>query len=153
MGRREMRDRDMDQELRFHLDMLAKQLVESGFSDAEAMREARRRFGGVQQIKERGRDVTSGGWLLLGALWQDVRHAIRVLAHNPGFSLTVIVSIAIGVGANAAMFSVADTLVLRPLTVPHAGDIVEVDARRITRGLSKPDLLHAVISGLCGRPR
>ena len=68
-------------------------------------------------------------------MWQDLKHGARMLAKNPGFTFVAIVSIAIGVGANAAMFSVADTLVLRPLTVPRAGEIVTVTARRSAHGL------------------
>jgi ABC-type antimicrobial peptide transport system permease subunit len=61
-------------------------------------------------------------------MWQDLKHGARMLAKNPGFTLVAIASIAIGVGANAAMFSMADTLVLRPLAVPRSGDIVTVTA-------------------------
>jgi predicted permease len=135
---RDARDRGMDQELQFHLEMLTQQYIQSGMSQAEARREARRRFGGVPQIKERGHEVRGRGMVLLETIWQDARHAVRVLAHNPGFSLMVIVSIAIGVGANAAMFSAADTLVLRPLTVPRPGDIVELDTLVSRTGFQSP---------------
>jgi putative ABC transport system permease protein len=64
--------------------------------------------------------------MMLETIWQDVRHGARILAKNPGFSLSAILSIAIGVGANAAMFSVADGLIFRPLPVPDAGGLVTV---------------------------
>src|SRR6185369_16668034 len=67
--------------------------------------------------------LSTGGPVILGT-WQDLRHGARMLAKNPGFSLIAILSIAIGVGANAAMFSVADGLVLRPLPVPDANALV-----------------------------
>ena len=62
--------------------------------------------------------------MMLGTLWQDLTHGARMLRKNPGFAFVAMASIAIGVGANAAMFSLADTLVLRPLTVPRASEIV-----------------------------
>jgi predicted permease len=65
---------------------------------------------------------------MLDTIWQDVRHGIRMLAKNPGFSLVAILSIAIGVGANTAMFSVADGLILRPLQLPDAGGLVTISA-------------------------
>ena len=61
-------------------------------------------------------------------VWQDLRHGARMLAKNPGFSLIAIMSIAIGVGANAAMFSIADGLILRPLAVPAASELITVSA-------------------------
>jgi len=61
-------------------------------------------------------------------IWQDLRHGTRMLAKNPGFSLVAILSIAIGVGANAAMFSIADGLMLRPLPIPDANGLMTVSA-------------------------
>src|SRR5262245_49604712 len=81
---------------------------------------------------------------MLGTIWQDVRHGARMLAKNPGFSLVAIMSIAIGVGANAAMFSIADGLILRPLAVPAPGELITVSATTPTgevrsSGISYPD--------------
>jgi len=75
---------------------------------------------------------------MLGSVLQDLKHGARMLTKNPGFAFVAIVSIAIGVGANAAMFSVADTLVLRPLTVPRANDIVTVAAVVPRAGFAPP---------------
>ena len=66
---------------------------------------------------------------MIESIWQDLKHGVRMLVKNPGFTLIAVASIAIGVGANAAMFSLADGLVLRPLQVPRAGEIVAVSAR------------------------
>src|SRR5688572_6322689 len=81
---------------------------------------------------------------MIEALTQDLRHGARILRKNPGFSLIAIVSIAIGVGANAAMFSIADGLILRPLEVPRANEVVAVAATTPTgeidsEGISYPD--------------
>src|SRR5262245_59917475 len=81
---------------------------------------------------------------MLGTIWQDLRHGVRMLAKNPGSSLVAIMSIAIGVGANAAMFSVADGLILRPLPVPAAGELIAMRATTPagegrTTGISYPD--------------
>ena len=76
--------------------------------------------------------------MMLGTLWQDLKHGARMLRKNPGFSLVAMLSIAIGVGANAAMFSLADTLVLRPLTVPRASEFVTVTAVVPKSGFASP---------------
>jgi hypothetical protein len=81
---------------------------------------------------------------MLATIWQDLRHGVRMLAKNPGFSLIAIMSIALGVGANAAMFSVADGLILRPLPVPAANELIWVRATTPagegrTTGVSYPD--------------
>ena len=94
---------------------------------ADARNAALRAFGGVELRKEMCRDAR-GPWasIWLERLWQDVRHGARMLIRNPGFTLLAVLSIAIGVGANAAMFSVADGLILRPLSVPDPGGLVVV---------------------------
>ena len=81
---------------------------------------------------------------MLETVWQDLRHGVRMLTKNPGFSLVAVLSIAIGVGANAAMFSVADGLILRPLPVPAASELMTVSATTPTgevrnSGISYPD--------------
>ena len=83
---------------------------------------------------------------MLGTFWQDLKHGARMLRKNPGFSFVAMASIAIGVGANAAMFSLADTLVLRPLTVPRANEIVTVAAVVPKSGFSS--LLIEVVGGM-----
>ena len=82
--------------------------------------------------------------LMFETAWQDVRHGARMLAKNPGFSFIAVLSIAIGVGANAAMFSVADGLILRPPPVPDPGGLVTISATTPAgaidnRGISSPD--------------
>ena len=75
---------------------------------------------------------------MIAGFFQDLRHSVRILAKNPGFACVAILSIAIGVGANAAMFSMADGLLLRPLSVPRAGDVMTVAAVPAVQGLRNP---------------
>jgi putative ABC transport system permease protein len=79
---------------------------------------------------------------MLDSLWQDIRHGVRMLAKSPGFTTVAVVSVALGVGANAAMFSVADGLVLRPLPVPRASDVVTVQAVSPGIGFRSPNLSY-----------
>ncbi|HKH74599.1 MAG TPA: ABC transporter permease, partial [Vicinamibacterales bacterium] len=74
-----------------------------------------------------------------GTLWQDLKHGVRMLRKNPGFSFIAMTSIALGVGANAAMFSLADTLVLRPLSAPHPAEIVNVTSVAPRSGFTTPN--------------
>ena len=113
------RDRDMDDEMRFHLESLVEEHQRGGISRPDAERAARRRFGDVRRLKERGHDVrTTPGF---EQVLRDVRHMARGLRKNPGFTLAVVLTLAIGIGGNAAIFSVVDQLLLRPLPYP-AGD-------------------------------
>lgn len=75
---------------------------------------------------------------MIGTLWQDLIHGTRMLRKNPGFAFVAMASIAISVGANAALFSLADTLVLRPLTVPRASEIVTLSSLVPTSGFLSP---------------
>ena len=79
---------------------------------------------------------------MVPGLFQDLKHSTRMLLKNPGFTLVAIASIAIGVGANAAMFSLADAFVLRPLTVPQPGGIVAVSAVPSVQGLRNPAMSY-----------
>src|SRR5688572_8892062 len=85
--------------------------------------------------------------------WQDLRHGARMLAKSPGFSLVAILSIAIGVGANAAMFSVADGLILRPLAVPDANTLVAVSATLPTGEVRNGTISYPDYADLRGRAR
>jgi predicted permease len=102
-----------DAEVSEHLAALVDDLERSGLSREDARREARRQFGGIDQAREAYRDAS--GFPTLDALAQDVRYSVRMLKRQPGFSLLVVVLIALGIGANAAIFSVIDGVLLRPL--------------------------------------
>jgi putative ABC transport system permease protein len=118
------RDRDMEQEMAFHIESLARKYVESGMSEPDAQRAARSRFGNALRLKEQGHDVRSSR--MLEDLVRDVRHMARGLRKSPGFTVTVVLTLALGIGGNTAIFSVIDQLLLRPLPYPDGEQVVAV---------------------------
>ena len=122
--RRNRTDRDLEEELRLHLELAAEDARRRGDSPESAVRAARIRAGGTAQAMEALRDQRGLPWLQ--DLASDLRYGCRMLAKNPGFTLVAVLSLAIGIGANTAVFSFADTLLLRPLTVPRPGEVLTV---------------------------
>jgi hypothetical protein len=106
-------ERDLDAELRSHLDLHTEDNIRAGMPPAEARRQALIALGGLEQTKERYRDGRRYKWI--EELIQDVRFATRLLMKDRGFALTAVIVLALGIGANAAIFSVVDALLLRPL--------------------------------------
>lgn len=122
--RRPRLDRDIERELSFHLAERTDALRDEGLNPAEAAREARRRFGSALVQKERTLDVDITRWL--DALLRDARYAIRGSLRSPTFSATVVLTIAVGIGANTAVFSAIDAVLLKPLPVPDGERLVRV---------------------------
>jgi len=118
------RDDDMQQEMAFHVDALAREYVRAGMADDEAQREAHRRFGSVLRHKERGHDART--WRLLEDIMRDVKHMARGLRKNMGFTTAVVLTLMLGIGGNTAIFSVIDQLLLRPLPYPEGDRLVTV---------------------------
>jgi predicted permease len=122
--RRKLLDRDLDEELQAYLELVSAEKIRDGMSPEEACRDARRDMGGVEQVIQRVRDVSAGVWL--DRLVQDLRYGVRTLAKNPAFTLVAIATLALGIGANTAMFSLLDQVVLRLLPVSHPEQLVMI---------------------------
>jgi predicted permease len=113
---------DLDKELRFHFDSQVADKVRSGIEENEARRLTRLEFGGMDQVKEECRE--SRGTMWLESLANDIRFGLRQLLKSPGFSIIAIVSLALGIGANTAIFTLLDAIMLRPLPVAHPAELL-----------------------------
>lgn len=122
----------VDDELSFHVDMLTEQLIAEGQPPQEARMAAMRRFGDIDDVRRRCYDISSDREAavrraeLWGSWWQDIKYAARGLRRAPGFSLVVLLTLALGIGASTAMFSVVRGVLLRPLPYPDAERVVRI---------------------------
>src|SRR6266436_2676755 len=115
---------DLSEETREHLDEKVEELVGGGMSRKEARAAARRAFGNVTLAEEDSRNVWR--WPTVEDLLADVRYGLRALRHNPMFTAVALLTIAIGIGANGAVFSVVDSVLLKPLNYPNAEQLVSL---------------------------
>src|SRR5262245_17120090 len=117
-------ERELEEEIRSHLEMQIEDNLRQGMSPEDARRAARLRFGGVEQVKEAYRDKGRFGWV--ESLRQDLRYAIRSLFRNPIFSVVALLTLAIGIGSTTAIFSVVHALLLKPLPYPDSDRLVRL---------------------------
>src|SRR5580692_3665131 len=117
-------ERDVEEELRAHIEMRARDNRAAGMSPEEARYDAQRRFGNSSLVKEDTRAMDIVGWI--ETTGQNLRYAARMLWRTPGFALVAILTLALGIGANVAIFTVVHAVLLEPLPFPHPEQLVRV---------------------------
>jgi predicted permease len=132
-------EREMSDELRFHIERQTDANIAAGMPNGEARRQALLQLGGAEAVKEDCREQSSGFWL--ETLWSDVRYGVRMMARSPGFTVVAILTLALGIGANTAIFSVVNGVLLNPLPFPQPEQLVSLSE-------SKPNFATGSISYL-----
>src|SRR6266700_501886 len=122
--RRKNVEAEVDEELRFHFEKQVSKFMQSGMPLQEAKRLARLQFGGMEQLKEEHRDAR--GVTFIETLLQDIRFGLRILSRTPVITFVAILSLALGIGANTATFSLINSVMLRTLPVSHPEQLVEI---------------------------
>src|SRR6185436_3718172 len=116
---------DLDRELQYHIDRRVTDLIHSGLPEPEARRKAAQELGGVTQVREEVRDIWLTRWLR--DFVYDLRFSARSFRRSPSFTATAVLSLALGIGATTALYSLVDQIILRPLPVDHPERLVLID--------------------------
>src|SRR5437660_9254725 len=149
--RRRQLDDELSDEMSVHLELSTADHVARGLSLEDARRAAALRFGGTLQTAEAYRDRQ--GFPLLDSLWQDVRYAVRALRKNPAFTFTALATLALGIGLNTAVFSIAYGVLWRPLPYPNPDRLVMVSSAQQTEKGPRTFSTWAPVSYEALRPR
>lgn len=137
-------EQELNEELQAYLEMLIEEKIKKGINQQDARRQALIELGGIQQVKEQVREVRIGHYL--ETLWQDLRYGMRTLLKNPGFMLTIMITMALGIGANTALFSFVNAALFSPLPLSESEQLMMVYTKTpsdtLEIGLSAyPDLI------------
>src|SRR5262249_54954963 len=127
--------RELDEELRHHIEQQTEQNIRLGMNPEEARHAARRAFGGVEQAKERSRDARGMRWL--EDLWQDMRYGAGMVAKNLGFTLVAVITLGLGIGANTTIFSAMESLILHPFSLPNQDRLAVIYERNLSAGITQ----------------
>jgi hypothetical protein len=122
-------EREISEELRFHIERQTAANIAAGMTPEEARRQARLQLGAVEGLKESCREERRG--FLLEALWSNVRYGLRMMRRNPGFTMVVVLTLALGIGANSAVFSAIDAILLRPLPFPDGHQLMKLSQNNL----------------------
>jgi putative ABC transport system permease protein len=139
-AQREQRERELAAEIQNHLELEAEEQAEAGLSSRAAQAAAHRAFGNVTLVREDVRHVYV--WMMVEQLWQDVRYAVRTMRRSPVFTATAVLSLALGIGVNTGIFSLADALLFRPLAIRDPNAVVTLRSTSpevAFEGVSYPD--------------